>query len=207
MYAMDLVAGMGQRIPIELTSHPSPRVRLKALELADITVQQLLDRVRKESSSVVGAQTLMQVSRLVNPSRPGSALEEYLHAPDFKVRLSALVCLARQGMVSEVLKKHLSAMVDELDEKSDHWKDLIEALGEMHVPAATEVHMRLLTHADAEVRKQAVLSAARAGHRELVPLLSASAGGFRSSPRRTTGSRGVWTSHYWILGRHIEGPI
>jgi HEAT repeat protein len=46
-----------------------------------------------------------------------------------------------------------------------------EALGDIAHPEAIDLHVRLLQHPDRAVRKQAILSAGRAGHRELVPFL------------------------------------
>jgi ATP:ADP antiporter, AAA family len=171
LYAMDLVVAAGERIPAELISHSSPQVRLKAMELVGMSAPQLLDRVRNENSSIVGADAMMRASRIVRPTQPTSALHEYLRAPDLRMRLSALVCLARQGIDSNTLQKHLSAIAAELDDTSEHWKDFIDALGEIHHPAAVEWYMRLLSHPIAEVRKQAASSAGRAGQRELVPFL------------------------------------
>jgi len=170
LYAMDLARALGQPTPAGLISHPSPRVRLKATELAGMSVPQLLERVRRESSSVVGAGAIMHASRMLRPNQPITALEEYLHAPDLKARLSALVCLARQGMAAESLQKHLHAVTAEL-KTGEEWNDFFQAVGEIHHPATVELYMRLLDHPAAAVRKQAVLSAGRAGQRELVPAL------------------------------------
>ena len=170
LYAMDLARALGQPIPAGLISHASPRVRLKATELAGISVPQLLDRVRRESSSVVGAGAIKSASRMLRPNQPISALEEYLRTPELKVRLSALVCLARQGVAAERWQEHLHSITAEL-KTCDEWSDFFQALGEIQNPATAGLYMRLFDHPDPAVRKQAALSAGRAGHRELVPAL------------------------------------
>lgn len=112
-------------------------------------------------SSVVG----------VGPNQPISDLVEYLRVPDSKVRLSALVCLARQEMDPILLRKHLSAIADQLNDESEPWIDFLGALGEIHHPATAEFYMRVLSHPSAEVRKRAASSAGRGKQRELVPFL------------------------------------
>jgi len=81
------------------------------------------------------------------------------------------VCLARHGTESTTLKRQLCKIAAELDETSEQWRDLVEALSEIHHPATLVVYARLFAHPAVEVRKQAALSACRAGQRELVPLL------------------------------------
>jgi ATP:ADP antiporter, AAA family len=171
LYAMDLAAASGERIPVELTTHSSSRVRAKAMGLVGMTVPQLLDRVRNEKSSAVGAEAMTRASRIACPTQPTSALQSYLEAPELKVRLSALVCLVRQGIDSNSLRKHLSVVAAELGDRSERWKDFLEALSEIRHPAAVELYTQLFNHPAAEVRRQAALSAGRAGQRELVPLL------------------------------------
>ena len=169
LYAMDLVRSLGQRIPAEFASHPSPRIRLKAMELASISAPQPVDRARKGISSVIRTDGPGGPNLGVG-IQPTAILQEYLHASDVRVRLSALVCLARQGMATETLQKHLHAVTAEL-KTSENWNDFFQALSEIRHPAMVELHKCMLDHPVAAVRRQAVLSAGRAGQRELVPVL------------------------------------
>lgn len=107
----------------------------------------------------------------VRPDQPIPDMIEYLKVPDLKVRLSALVWLARQEIDSNTLRKHLSAIADGLNDTPEQWKDFIETLGKIHHPATVEFYVRLLSHPTVEVRKQAALSAGRGRKRELVPFL------------------------------------
>ena len=127
-----------------------------------------------ESESTVALRSMLESDSSVvrlRPDQPMSELIEYLKMPDRKVRLSALVCLARQEMDPNTLRKHLSVFIDNLNDTPEQWNDFIVALGKIHHPTVVEFYVRLLTHPSAEVRKQATFSAGRGGKRELVPFL------------------------------------
>lgn len=68
-------------------------------------------------------------------------------------------------------RDYLRVAVGPLEDDSADWLYVAEALGEIRHPAVVGLHMRLMAHADRAVRKTAILSAGRAGHRELVPVL------------------------------------
>jgi len=161
-------------IPQELTAHPSARVRAKAVELAPLSEEGLLERVKKESNSTVRASAILRVARETSSvGRPGAGLMRFLRAPDLRVRLSALVALARQNseISSGTIKSALDQIAAELGPDSREWEEVAEALGDIPHPEAAELHLRLLQHSDPSVKKAAILSAGRAGHRELVPFL------------------------------------
>jgi AAA family ATP:ADP antiporter len=163
-----------QWIPAELTAHPSPRVRAKAVELAPLSEEGLLERVKQESNSTVRASALLRVARESSVvGKRGGGLMRFLQAPDLRVRLSALVALARQD--SEIppgtIKSTLDRIAAELAPDAGEWAEVAEALGDIPHPEAIELHLRLLQHSDPSVKKIAILSAGRAGRRELVPFL------------------------------------
>jgi AAA family ATP:ADP antiporter len=175
LYAVDVFAARGRAdlLPPGLTTHPSPRVRLKAMEVVALTEQQILERVHAESNSSVRAGAIIRACKIVQPQQPMMALSQFLASSDLRVRLASLLCLVRQAREGEkeAVKQFLDHIADELDAASKEWKDVAEALGEIPYPAAVDLHLRLLQHPDAAVKKQAILSAGRAGHRELVPFL------------------------------------
>jgi AAA family ATP:ADP antiporter len=176
LYAMDMAVALGRPnwITRGLLTHSSARVRLKALESTPLTEQELLERVRQDSDSTVRASAILRaaaVSATVGQHLP--ALTRFLESPDIRVRMSALAGLARQpdGSSTGTIKKALDQIAAELEPNSPQWKEIAEALGDIAHPEAVDLHLRLLQHADAPVRKAALLSAGRAGHRELVPFL------------------------------------
>lgn len=173
LYAMEIAASAGHNewIPASLTTHPSPRVRLKAMEVVPLTQQEILKRLQEESDSSVRASAVIRACKVAQ--EPVSALSQFLSASDLRVRLSALLVLVRQAQAGEkeTVKQFLDHIADELDAASKQWKDVAEVLGEISYPVAVDLHLRLLRHPDVTVRKQAILSAGRAGHRELVPFL------------------------------------
>ena len=175
LYAMEAAGGAGHNewIPASLTTHPSPRVRLKAVEVVPMTEQEILKRVQEENDSTVRASVIIRACKVAQPQRPMSALSQFLSASDLRVRLSALLCLVRQAREGEkeTVKQFLDHIADELDAASKEWKDVAEVLGEISQSVAVDLHLRLLQHPDVTVRRQAILSAGRAGHRELVPFL------------------------------------
>ena len=59
---------------------------------------------------------------------------------------------------------------------------MAETLGEIPHPAAVDLHLRLFQHSDSAVKKQAILSAGRAGQRGLVPFLVPMLGDPRWAP-------------------------
>ncbi len=160
-------------IPRELIRHPSERVRAKALEVLTLTDQELLDRVENDSSSLMRASAILAVARRATTVRPSAAVSPFLQSPDLQVRLSALMAMIRhdRDLPRGAVKKELEQIAHGLEPGSKQWKDVAAALGEIAHPEAVSLHLRLLQHPDPVVRKQAILSAGRAGHRELVPLL------------------------------------
>jgi HEAT repeat protein len=62
-------------------------------------------------------------------------------------------------------------MAAELGPDAREWEEVAEALGDIPHPEAAELHLRLLHQPDPSVKKAAILSAGRAGRRELVPFL------------------------------------
>ena len=146
---------------------------MKALEIVPMTEHEILDRVRTESDSAVRASGIVRACRVALPGEPFAALQRYLRVPSLKVRLAVLVCLARETSEhnAQALKDQLAQMTSELEEASEQWKDVAEALGEIRHPATVDLHIRLLRHQNLQVRKEAIRSAARSQQRELVPFL------------------------------------
>ena len=175
LYAMGIIlaAGRSRTLPAGLATHPSPRVRLKALEVLPMTEQQILERVREESDATVRASAIIRACKVARPPEPLSALSQFLKSSDLRVRLGALRYLVREAQEGEkgTVKQFLDHIVAELDVAAKEWKDVAEALGEVAHPAAVDLHLRLLQHPDPAVKKQAILSAGPSGHRELVPFL------------------------------------
>jgi AAA family ATP:ADP antiporter len=175
IYAMETAAALRHPdwIPRELVTHPSARVRLKALELAPLTEGELLERAKADSNSTVRASAIMRASKLPVSGHAAKGLAYFLQSPDLRVRLSALAALAREenGFEKGGIKKVLDELAAELGPNSPQWNDVAETLGEISSPEAVELHLRLLQHPDRVVKKSAILSAGRAGHREMVPFL------------------------------------
>jgi AAA family ATP:ADP antiporter len=175
LYAIELAQALGRKdwIPAKLTTHPSPRVRLKALEIVPLNEKEILARGRTENDSVVRASAIARACKVVQPGRPLSVLDQFLQDSNLRVRLSALVCLAQdvEGRETEAVAKGLNQIAADLEQSPQQAKDVAEALGEIRHPAAVDLHLRLLRHPDPAVKKQAILSAGQAEHRELVPFL------------------------------------
>jgi HEAT repeat protein len=168
-----------QWITRELIAHPSPRVRAKALELAPLGDDELLERVKHDSDSSVRTTAILRVARQTSGvGRPGLGLERFLESPDLRVRLAALVGSARRHdrLPPGTIRKALDRIAAELQPDSPAWVEVAEALGDIPHVEAVDLHLRLLQHSDPAVKKTAIRSAGRAGHRELVsfliPLLS-----------------------------------
>jgi AAA family ATP:ADP antiporter len=171
---MAVVLRRPQWITQELIAHPSPRVRAKAVELAPLTEEGLLERVKQDSNSTVRASAILRVAQQTSGvGGRGVGLMHFLQSPDLRVRLSALVALARQQseLPPGTIKSVLDQIATELGPDSRECKEVAEALGDIPHPEAVELHLRLLQHSDPSVKKTAILSAGRAGHRELVPFL------------------------------------
>jgi AAA family ATP:ADP antiporter len=163
-----------QWITRELLAHPSARVRAKAVELAPLSEEGLLERVKQDSNSTVRASAFLRVAgETRGVGGHGAGLMRFLEEPDLRVRLSALVALARQRneLSPGTIKSALDRIAAELGPASRQWEEVAEALGDIPHPEAVELHLRLLLHSDPSVKKMAILSAGRAGHRELVPFL------------------------------------
>lgn len=171
LYAIDMALALGRKdwVTSNLLNHPAPRVRLKALEVAPLTERELLERVQNDSNSTVRASAILRASR---SGQPGAMIAQLLSSPDLKVRLSAIVCWAQsEDADSDRIRKALDEIAANLEPASKQWKEVAETLGDISHPAAVDLHLRLLQHSDPEVKKQAILSAGRAGRRELVPFL------------------------------------
>jgi AAA family ATP:ADP antiporter len=175
MYAMETAVALGRQnwIPHELAAHRSVRVRLKATELASLSEEELLDRAKVDSDSTVRASAVMRASKLAGSGRPPRGLDYFLQSSDMRVRLSALVALSREGsgLGKGRIRQLLESFFSELEPQSAEWRMVAETMDEFSDPEAAEFHLRLLHHADPAVRREAILSAGRAGHRELVPFL------------------------------------
>jgi AAA family ATP:ADP antiporter len=161
-------------ISADLAAHRSPRVRAKALESAPLSEEGLLERVKKENDPTVRASAMLRVGRESSGvGLRGGGLLRFLEAPDLRLRLAALVALARQDseIPAGTIKKALQRFTTELAAEAGDWEEVAEALGDISSPEAVELHLGLLQHANPTVKKAAILSAGRAGHRELVPFL------------------------------------
>lgn len=114
--AMDMAAALRRPgwITRELTMHASPRVRAKALELAPLTEDELLERVKQDDDSLVRASAILRVARkTASGERPGSGLRRFLDSPDLRLRLAALVGLARfeSSPADGTIKKALDGLL------------------------------------------------------------------------------------------------
>jgi len=161
-------------IPRELTAHPSPRVRAKAIESAPLSDEGLLERVKQESNSTVRATAILRVARQSGGvGGHGSGLLRFLESPDLRVRLSVLTAAAGQasGIDGGTLKSALDQISADLSPDSSQWVEVAEALGDIPLHEAVDLHLWLLQHPNPNVKKAAILSAGRAAHRELVPFL------------------------------------
>ncbi|MBI4165976.1 MAG: HEAT repeat domain-containing protein [Acidobacteria bacterium] len=175
LYAMETAVALGRQnwIPHQLTAHHSARVRLKATELALLTEEELLDRAKVDSNSTVRASAVLRASKLAVSGRAPRGLDYFLQSPDVRVRLAALVALSREGNGQGKcrVRQLLDGLFSELEPNSFEWKTVAETLGEISNPEAAEFHLRLFHHENPAVRRAAILSAGKAGHRELVPFL------------------------------------
>jgi HEAT repeat protein len=175
VYGMDTAAALGRPnwIPHDLVVHRSARVRLRAMELASLTEEELLERVKDDSDSTVRTSAILRATKLATPGRAARGLDYFLQSPDLRVRMSALVAVSREGNESGKGRTRvmLENLFSELEPKSRDWNMVAETLGEISSPEAVEFHLRLVQSLDPAVRKEAILSAGRAGHRELVPFL------------------------------------
>ena len=169
----------------ELITHPSPRVRAKALELAPLGDDELLECVKHDSDSSVRASAILRVARQTSGvGRPGLGLEEFVESPDLRVRLAALVGSARvhDRLPPGTIRKALDRIAAELQPDLPAWVEVAEALGDIPHVEAVDLHLRLLQHSDPAVKKTAIRSAGRAGHRELLSFLIPLLGDTRCSP-------------------------
>jgi AAA family ATP:ADP antiporter len=162
-------------IPRELLSHSSPKVRDRAIEILSLTENELRAQVQTEGDPSTGASAIIRLATVSNPGHQMTTLSQYLEHPELKVRLSAVVGLGRlqaaSGAEKGTVKRALEEITAGLEPDSKQWKDMAEALGDISHPEAVDLHLRLLRHPDPAVKKQAILSAGRAGHRELVQFL------------------------------------
>jgi HEAT repeat protein len=162
-------------IPRELLGHPSPQVRDRAIELVRLTEKELRAHVQTESDPSVGASAIIRLATAPQAGPEMTTLAQFLEYPELNVRLSAVVGLARlqaaQGAKDGNVKRALEEIAAGLEPDSKRWLDVAEALGDISHPEAVDLNLRLLQHPDTVIKKQAILSAGRAGHRELVQFL------------------------------------
>jgi AAA family ATP:ADP antiporter len=172
---MDLAVGVRhpEWVPRGLIGHPSARVRFKALEILPLTERELLERVQNDSNSTVRTSAILKLSSMSSTVGRTPGLEPFLLSPQLRVRLSALEAMVRlEGHAQGgAIKAALEQISRDLDPASANWRDVAETLGKISHPEAVELHLRLLRHPNPSVKKQAILSAGQAGHRELVPFL------------------------------------
>jgi HEAT repeat protein len=177
LYAIELASALGKKewLPAGLASHPSPRVRKKALEILPLTSRELFEQVRADSDSTVRSTAVERILEGQPVMAPGLGLSELVKSEDLRVRLAALAYLSRRAGKEDAatLRVSLTELTEALPENAAEWKEIARGLGEVRHPAAGDLHLRLLRHPDREVRKLAILSAGRAGNRELVPHLTA----------------------------------
>ncbi|MGA2631149.1 MAG: Npt1/Npt2 family nucleotide transporter [Terriglobia bacterium] len=173
LYAMEMAVALRRPdwITHDLVTHPSPRVRLKALEIAPLSSVELLARVQADSDSRVRTSAILRISKSVSPDQPTPGLSDFLQSHDTRVRLSALVAMARETHEPGAVKTALDSITGRIEAASAEWVEVAKALGDLALPEAVELHLRLLHHVNPEVKKQAIRSAGRAGQRELVPFL------------------------------------
>lgn len=177
LYAIEAALKMDKKewIPAKLLSHPSPRVRERVIEMEIVAMseRQIQEWVRSEHDSTVQASAIRKACQIARPGEHHSTLMLFVKDADPKVRLAGLVCVARDSseQAAQTLRDELADITKPLSEKSEEWKYVAEALGEIRHPATIELHIRLLKHPSLRVRKAALRSAARAGQRELVPFL------------------------------------
>ncbi len=146
---------------------------MKAFEAIPLSEQEILARARADNNSSVRALAVARAGEVAQPANPVSAISGYLQGRDFRLRLAALTCLAQRSENRDAGEIHeqLASIVSELADTSPEWQEVAEALGEIRHPAALDLHIRLLRHTHKEVKRQAILSAGKAGQRELVPFL------------------------------------
>ncbi len=175
LYAMDLAVTIGRKdlAPAALAEHPSKAVRLKAIDLVSLTETEYRQRLRQETESGVLAKVLSRGCSAAGASGSLASPQEHLRSSDIRLRLAAVSCLAHSAPIQDIhsVRKYLDTAIGRLDASSEEWKYVAEAIGEIHHPAAVDLHMRLIAHPSRTVRKSAILSAGRSGHRELVPVL------------------------------------
>jgi HEAT repeat protein len=201
MYAMDLAAAIDREdiIPASLASHSSRDVRLKALDLVSLSENEYRQRLTEETESGVLAKVLSRGCSVVGTSGSEETLEEHLSSPDVRVRLAAISCLASSAPKRDMqmVKEYLTRAVGQIKDSSTEWSYVAKALGEIHHPAAVDLHMHLMNHPDRTVRKNAILSAGKSGHRELVPILVR----LLASPESSSSARAALREfHERILG-------
>ncbi len=175
LYAMELAVAIGRMdlVPATLVRHPSSAIRLKAVDLVTLTESEYRQRLTEETESGVLARVLSRGCSIADTSKSTLSPEEHLNSSDTRVRLAAVSCLVNStpNQHMNTAKKYLDTATGQLDESSAEWEYVAKAMGEVHHPAAVDLHMRLMDHPNRTVRKSAILSAGRAGHRELVPIL------------------------------------
>jgi AAA family ATP:ADP antiporter len=175
LYAIDLAVAIGREdlIPAGLAGHPAPGVRLKAAEILSLTESEFQQRLTEETDPAVQAKILARGCSMAGASKflDSPALHEHSH--DIRLRLACACCQVSSTPAHDIhtARKYLKDAIGKVDDTSEDWVHVAEAIGEIHHPAVVDLHMRLIAHTNRAVRKKAILSAGRAGHRELVPVL------------------------------------
>jgi HEAT repeat protein len=175
LYAMELAVAIGRTdlIPASLAEHRSGAVRSKAIDLVSLTENEYLKRLNEETESEVLAKVMFRGCSVVGPAGSLSSPEDHLQAEDIRIRLAAVSCLAHGTPADNTgkVREYLDTAIGRLKESSEEWNYVAEAIGEIHHPAAIELHKKLMHHPNRTVRKKAILSAGRSGQRELVSTL------------------------------------
>lgn len=175
LYAIELALAIGRRelIPAHLLRHPSPSIRSRALDVLPMTADDLERTLREEEDPRIRARILARGYSMRPASESPAAPDEHLRSGDIHMRLAAVTGLLHHTPPQDIqtARDYLRMAVGPLDDDSAEWVFVAEALGEIHHPAVVGLHMRLMAHPDRAVRRKAILSAGRAGQRELVPVL------------------------------------
>jgi AAA family ATP:ADP antiporter len=175
LYAIELAIAIGRQdlLSTDLVRHRSRAVRSKALDIVPLTESELQDTLAEETDSALKAKIMSRGYGLAGVATLLGAPNENMESQDIHMRLAAATYLLQSTPGQEIQKArdYLRTAIGSLEEDSDDWVHVASALADIHHPAAVGLHMRLMAHSNRAVRKKAILSAGRAGHRELVPVL------------------------------------
>ncbi len=175
LYGIELAVAIGREdiVPPSLARHLSRAVRFKAVEIVSLTDAEFQKRLKEETDPAIRARILSRGCSVVGAAGAFSSRAEYLSSTDVRLRMAAVSCLALSAPAQDVntVNGYLAKAIGDLDESSEEWNYVAEAIGEIQHPAAVDLHIRLIAHPRRSVRNRAILSAGRSGHRELVPVL------------------------------------